>query len=190
MENDVLYFIRIYITYNSRYIVGVDINDGKFPLAQQMGAHECVNEGGDVKADGQGEVGLRLHLQLHRQRQCDALRSRGGSPWVGQVLCHRGGGCWEGDLNQTFPAGHRQELKGNCIWGMEVEDGGAQAGADCHEGGDGLGALHHPHIQGVGSGETVKKDPKRCLLPSSGECFHRCSAQWGMSEGYRQHWRE
>ena len=54
MENDVLYFIRIYITYNSRYIVGVDINDGKFPLAQQMGAHECVNsitcEGGDVKA--------------------------------------------------------------------------------------------------------------------------------------------
>ena len=39
---------------NSRYIVGVDINDGKFPLAQQMGAHECVNsitcEGGDVKA--------------------------------------------------------------------------------------------------------------------------------------------
>jgi len=38
----------------ARYIVGVDINDGKFPLAQQMGAHECVNsikcEGGDVKA--------------------------------------------------------------------------------------------------------------------------------------------
>ena len=38
----------------TRYIVGVDINDGKFPLAQQMGAHECVNsikcEGGDVKA--------------------------------------------------------------------------------------------------------------------------------------------
>ena len=32
----------------------MDINDGKFPLAQQMGAHECVNsitcEGGDVKA--------------------------------------------------------------------------------------------------------------------------------------------
>ena len=39
---------------STRYIVGVDINDGKFPLAQQMGAHECVNsikcEGGDVKA--------------------------------------------------------------------------------------------------------------------------------------------
>jgi len=38
----------------ARYIVGVDINDGKFPLAVQMGATECVNsmkcEGGDVKA--------------------------------------------------------------------------------------------------------------------------------------------
>jgi len=38
----------------ARYIVGVDINDGKFPLATQMGATECVNsltcEGGDVKA--------------------------------------------------------------------------------------------------------------------------------------------
>jgi len=38
----------------ARYIVGVDINDGKFPLAQQLGATECVNsikcEGGDVKA--------------------------------------------------------------------------------------------------------------------------------------------
>merc|ERR1711963_1267872 len=37
----------------AKRIVGVDINDAKFPLAQQMGAHECVNslkcEGGDVK---------------------------------------------------------------------------------------------------------------------------------------------
>jgi len=36
-----------------RYIVGVDINDGKFALAKEMGATECVNsitcEGGDVK---------------------------------------------------------------------------------------------------------------------------------------------
>jgi len=38
----------------ARYIVGVDINDGKFPGAVAMGATECVNsmtcEGGDVKA--------------------------------------------------------------------------------------------------------------------------------------------
>jgi len=38
----------------ARYIVGVDINDGKFPKAVEMGATECVNsitcEGGDVKA--------------------------------------------------------------------------------------------------------------------------------------------
>jgi len=38
----------------ARMIVGVDINDGKFPLAMSMGATECVNsltcEGGDVKA--------------------------------------------------------------------------------------------------------------------------------------------
>jgi len=38
----------------ARYIVGVDINDGKFPLAVSMGATECVNsltcEGGDIKA--------------------------------------------------------------------------------------------------------------------------------------------
>ena len=38
----------------SRYIVGVDINDGKFTKAVEMGATECVNsitcEGGDVKA--------------------------------------------------------------------------------------------------------------------------------------------
>jgi len=38
----------------ARYIVGVDINDGKFPLAKTMGATECVNsmtcDGGDVKA--------------------------------------------------------------------------------------------------------------------------------------------
>ena len=27
----------------SRYIVGVDINDGKFPSAVSMGATECVN---------------------------------------------------------------------------------------------------------------------------------------------------
>ena len=37
----------------ARYIVGVDINDGKFDLAKEMGATECVNsltcEGGDVK---------------------------------------------------------------------------------------------------------------------------------------------
>ena len=36
-----------------RYIVGVDINDGKFSKAIEMGATECVNsitcEGGDVK---------------------------------------------------------------------------------------------------------------------------------------------
>ena len=36
-----------------RRIVGVDINDGKFPKAVEMGATECVNsmtcEGGDVK---------------------------------------------------------------------------------------------------------------------------------------------
>merc|ERR1711936_610175 len=38
----------------ARYIVGVDINDAKFPKAVEMGATECVNsmtcEGGDVKA--------------------------------------------------------------------------------------------------------------------------------------------
>merc|ERR1711963_436238 len=38
----------------ARYIVGVDINDGKFPKAIELGASECVNsrtcEGGDVKA--------------------------------------------------------------------------------------------------------------------------------------------
>jgi len=38
----------------ARYIVGVDINDGKFTLAKTMGASDCVNsltcEGGDVKA--------------------------------------------------------------------------------------------------------------------------------------------
>merc|ERR1712227_559090 len=38
----------------ARRIVGVDINDAKFPLALEMGATECVNslkcEGGDVKA--------------------------------------------------------------------------------------------------------------------------------------------
>jgi len=38
----------------ARYIVGVDINEGKFPLAVDMGATECVNsmacQGGDVKA--------------------------------------------------------------------------------------------------------------------------------------------
>ena len=38
----------------ARRIVGVDINEGKFPLAEEMGATECVNsltcEGGDVKA--------------------------------------------------------------------------------------------------------------------------------------------
>ena len=38
----------------ARRIVGVDINDSKFPLAEEMGATECVNsltcEGGDVKA--------------------------------------------------------------------------------------------------------------------------------------------
>eukprot|EP00092_Neocalanus_flemingeri_P019477 GFUD01021100.1.p1 GENE.GFUD01021100.1~~GFUD01021100.1.p1 ORF type:complete len:684 (+),score=163.53 GFUD01021100.1:234-2285(+) len=38
----------------ARFIVGVDINDGKFPKAIEMGATECVNsltcEGGDVKA--------------------------------------------------------------------------------------------------------------------------------------------
>ena len=38
----------------AKRIVGVDINDAKFPLAMEMGASECVNslkcEGGDVKA--------------------------------------------------------------------------------------------------------------------------------------------
>merc|ERR1719397_1371327 len=38
----------------ARYIVGVDINDGKFTKAVEMGATECVNsltcDGGDVKA--------------------------------------------------------------------------------------------------------------------------------------------
>ena len=38
----------------ARRIIGVDINDAKFPLALEMGATECVNsmtcEGGDVKA--------------------------------------------------------------------------------------------------------------------------------------------
>jgi len=38
----------------ARYIVGVDINDDKFPLAAQFGATECVNsltcQGGDIKS--------------------------------------------------------------------------------------------------------------------------------------------
>merc|ERR1712179_433428 len=41
-------------TVGARYIVGGDINDGKFPLAIEIGATECVNsitcEGGDVKS--------------------------------------------------------------------------------------------------------------------------------------------
>ena len=73
-------------------------------------------------------------------------------PWMGRVLRDRGGSRWKGDLNPTIPAGHWKELEGNCLWRLEVEDRGAQAGANRHEGGDGLGALHHPHIQGLGSG--------------------------------------
>ena len=76
----------------------------------------------------------------------------GCSPRLGRVLRDWSGGGREGNLNKAVPAGHRKELEGHSLWRLEVEDGGAQAGADRDEGRDGLGTLHHPHIQGLGPG--------------------------------------
>ena len=76
----------------------------------------------------------------------------GCSPRLGRVLCDWSGGRREGNLNKAVPAGHWKELEGHSLWRLEVEDGGAQAGADRDEGRDGLGTFHHPHIQGLGPG--------------------------------------
>ena len=76
----------------------------------------------------------------------------GGSQRLGRVLCYWCGRRWEGNLHQTFPAGDWPELEGDGLRGLEVQDGGPQAGADRDEGRDGLGTLHHPHIQGLGPG--------------------------------------
>ena len=137
---------------NSRYIVGVDINDGKFPLAQQMGAHECVNsitcEGGDVKAwlmgkekwgydytyDCTGNVNvMRCALEVdypsllrHHRHHFLILEmilfNPGCSPRLGRVLCDWSGGSREGNLNKAVPAGHWKELEGHSLWRLEVEN--------------------------------------------------------------------
>ena len=51
----------------------------------------------------QGEVGVRLHVRLHGQRERDEGRPGGGPPGLGGVVRHRGGSRREGDRDQARP---------------------------------------------------------------------------------------
>mmetsp|Transcript_3374 Transcript_3374/g.8013 ORF Transcript_3374/g.8013 Transcript_3374/m.8013 type:complete len:216 (-) Transcript_3374:192-839(-) len=78
----------------------------------------------------------RQHLRGDRAHRHHALRSRVRSPRVGQERHHRRRWRWPGDLHQALPPSDRQAVAGHCLWRLQVQVLGAEAGGAVAEGRD------------------------------------------------------